>query len=91
MIIYRLADGKAWKSTTLDVTALTTMQFEDRAFTVKSRFDAATITSGVDFAADPDPDPEPPRTASTETATHVWTPSEPEWAITIEKHGTSMV
>ena len=87
MIIYRLANGKAWKSTTLDITALTTMQFEDRAITGKLGLDATTITSSIEREADS----EPPRTASTETATQVWTPSEPEWAIRIEKQDTSMV
>ena len=85
MIIYRLADGKAWKSSTLDITALTTMQFEDRMMTNKIGFD--TIMSvGGEYGTDP----EPPRTASTETAAEVWT-CEPDWAAKVEKHDSSKV
>ena len=74
MIIYRLANGKAWESTT--ITALTTMQFEDRTITGKSGLDTTTF-SGTKFIVGPDPS----RTASTETATHARTPSEPELSI----------
>ena len=76
MVIYRLANGRAWKSTTLDMTALTTVQFEDRTNMGRPGLDMATC-SGIKFAVDPDPS----RTASTETATHVRTPSEPELSI----------
>ena len=84
MIIYRLANGKAWKTTT--ITALTTIQFEDRTIPGKPGLDTTTF-SGTKSIADPDPS----RTASTETATHVRTPSKPEWLIEVDKQETSMV
>ena len=62
MIIYRLADGRAWNSDTLDVT-LTTVQFQDVA-EQKARTETMFTTDGDNVYG-----PEP-QTAT--TATQRW-------------------
>ena len=53
MIIYRLAEGRAWNSDTLDVT-LTTFQFQDRMVEQKARTETMFTNDGnISYGPDP--------------------------------------